>query len=123
MRPGCATAGGAAFGGLIFAAAPGGCSAAGSQTATPALDQIGCRLESKGICEQAMARPVHFASGITTGNQSDVQQNAPATVWEQVPIKAPGGSELDVPQCQVNTQNKTVIYAYAAPSGGLSDRD
>jgi hypothetical protein len=38
------------------------------------------------------------------------------------PIKAPGGSEVDV-QCQVNTQNRTVVYAYAAPSGTVSDSD
>jgi hypothetical protein len=37
-------------------------------------------------------------------------------------VKAPGGSEVDV-QRQVDTQNRTVVYAYAAPSGGVSDRD
>jgi hypothetical protein len=107
---------------VILAAALGGCTPAGSQTATAALDQIGCQFESKKVCEQAMAHPVNFASGITTGNQSYFQQNAPATVWEQVPVKAPRGSEVDV-QCQVNTQNQTVVYAYASPSGTISDRD
>jgi hypothetical protein len=107
---------------LIFAAAMGGCTAAGSQTGAAALDAIGCQFESKKVCEQAMARPVNFPSGITTRNQSYFQQNAPATVWEQVPVKAPGGSEVDV-QCQVDVQNRTVVYAYAAPSGTVSDRD
>jgi len=95
---------------------------AGSQTNTAALDQIGCQFESKKVCEQAMAKPVNYSSGITTGNQSYFQQNGPATVWQQVPIKAPGGSEVDV-QCQVNTQDKTVVYAYAAPSGSVSESD
>ena len=107
---------------LIFAAALGGCTPAGSQTGTAALDQIGCQFESKKVCEQALLHPINFSSGITTSNQSYFQQNAPATVWEQVPVKAPGGSEVDV-QCQVNTQNQTVVYAYASPSGTISDRD
>jgi hypothetical protein len=94
----------------------------GSQTNTAALDQIGCQFESKKVCEQAITKPVNYSSGITTGNQSYFQQNGPATVWQQVPIKAPGGSEVDV-QCQVNTQDKTVVYAYAAPSGAVSDSD
>jgi type IV pilus biogenesis protein CpaD/CtpE len=94
----------------------------GSQTNTVALQDIGCQFESKKVCEQALAKPVNYSSGITTGNQSYFQQNAPATVWEQVPIKAPGGSEVDV-QCQVNTQDKTVVYAYAAPSGTVSESD
>jgi hypothetical protein len=121
MRPVSTRAGQVALA-LIFAAAPGGCTPAGSQTSAAALDQIGCQFEAKKVCEQAMAHPVNFASGITTGNQSYFQQNAPATVWEQVPVKAPGGSEVDV-QCQINTQDKTVVYAYASPSGTVSDRD
>jgi hypothetical protein len=107
---------------MIFAAALGGCTPAGSQTSTAALDAIGCQFESQKVCEQAMAHAVNFSSGITTSNPSYFQQNAPATVWEQVPVKAPGGSEVDV-QCQVNTQNRAVVYAYAAPSGAVSDRD
>ncbi|MBV8138750.1 MAG: hypothetical protein JO121_24455 [Deltaproteobacteria bacterium] len=108
---------------LIFAAAVGGgCTPAGSQTSTGALDAIGCQFEAKKVCEQSSTRPVNFSSGITTSNQSYFQQNAPATVWEQVPIKAPGGSEVDV-QCQVDTQNKVVVYAYATPSGSVSDGD
>ena len=100
-----------------------GCStSSGSQTNAAAIDQIGCQFESKKVCEQALAKPVNYSSGITTGNQSYFQQNGPATVWQQVPIKAPGGSEVDV-QCQVNTQDKTVVYAYAAPSGTVSESD
>jgi hypothetical protein len=121
MRPVSTRAGQVALA-LIFAAAPGGCTPAGSQTSAAALDQIGCQFEAKKVCAQAMAHPVNFASGITTGNQSYFQQNAPATVWEQVPVKAPGGSEVDV-QCQINTQDKTLVYAYASPSGTVSDHD
>ena len=105
---------------LIFAAAMDGCAPPGSQTSTAALDAIGCQFEAKKVCEQALLHPINFSSGITTGNQSYFQQNAPATLWVQVPIKTPGGSEVDV-QCQVNTQNRTVVYAYAAPSGTVSE--
>jgi len=108
----------AAMLGLLSACSTSG----GSQTNTAALSDIGCQFESKKVCEQALAKPVNYSSGITTGNQSYFQQNAPATVWQQVPIKAPGGSEVDV-QCQVDTQNKTVVYAYAAPSGTVSESD
>ena len=87
-----------------------------------AQQQIGCEFDSKKVCEQALSQPVNYSSGITTSNQSYFQQNAPATVWEQVPVKAPGGSEVDV-QCQVNTQNKNVVYAYAKPSGTVSESD
>lgn len=104
--------------GLLNACATSG----GSQTNTAALNDIGCQFESKKVCEQALAKPMNYSSGITTSNQSYFQQNAPATVWSQVPIKAPGGSEVDV-QCQVNTQNKTVVYSYAAPSGTVSESD
>jgi hypothetical protein len=107
---------------LIFAAAVGGCTPAGSQTSSAALDAIGCQFDAKKVCEQAMTHPVKFPSGITTSNQSYFQQNAPATVWGQVPLKAPGGSEVDI-QCQFDTQNRTVVYAYAAPSGTISDSD
>jgi len=98
------------------------CTPAGSQTPAAALAKIGCDFNSKKVCEQAMAHPVSFSSGITTGNQSYFQQNDPATAWEQVPIKAPGGSEIDV-QCQIDTLDKTIIYAYAAPSGSVSESD
>ena len=107
---------------LMMAAALGGCTPPGSQTSTAALDAIGCQFEAKKVCEQALTHPVNFSSGITTSNQSYFQQNAPATVWAQVPVKAPGGSEVDV-QCQVNTQDRAVVYAYAAPSGTVSDSD
>jgi len=55
-----------------------------------------------------MAHPLDSAAGTTTGNQSYFQQNAPATACEQVPVKAPGGSEVDV-QCQIYAQDKTVV--------------
>jgi hypothetical protein len=96
------------------------CTAASSQTA--ALDKIGCQFDAQKVCERALKSPVNYSSGITTSNQSYFQQNDPATAWEQVPIKAPGGSEVDV-QCQVKTENKTVIYAYAVPSGAVSESD
>jgi hypothetical protein len=99
-----------------------GCTPAGSQTGAAALAEIGCNFQSKKVCEQALAHPINYASGIRTSNQSYFQQNQLATAWEQVPVKAPGGSEVDV-QCQVNTQNNTVVYAYATPSGTVSDSD
>jgi hypothetical protein len=110
------------MGAALLSAAFAGCAPTGSQTNSEALDKIGCQFESRKICEDVLAHPVNYASGITTSNQSYFQQNAPATVWEQVPIKAPGGSEVDV-QCQIDTQNKAVIYAYATPSGTVSDSD
>ncbi len=106
----------------LLMAVAAGCAATGPQTAQSALEKIGCDFDARKACEQALAAPVSYASGITTGNQSYFQQNAPATAWEQVPVRAPGGSEVDV-QCQINTQNKTVIYAYAAPSGTVSESD
>ena len=121
MEPAIARSGKVALS-LIFAAALGGRTPAGSQTTTAALDAIGCQFDAKEVCKHALVHPVNFSPGITTSNQSYFQQNAPATAWEQVPIKAPGGSEVDV-QCQVNTQNRTVVYAYAAPSGTVSDSD
>ena len=105
-----------------MAAAMCACAPAGSQTSTDALQQIGCNFDAKKVCEGALSQPVNYSSGITTSNQSYFQQNAPATVWEQVPIKAPGGSEVDV-QCQISTENKKIVYAYAAPSGSVSDSD
>jgi hypothetical protein len=107
---------------VIFAAAVGGWTPAGSQTSTAALDAIGCQFEAKKVCEQALSHPVNFASGITTSDQPYFQPNARATVCEQVPVKAPGGPEVEV-QCQGNTQNTAVVYAYAAPSGTVSDSD
>ena len=74
---------------LMMAAALGGCTPPGSQTSTAALDAIGCQFEAKKVCEQRLAHPVHFSSGITTTNQSHFQQNAPATVWGQVRSKPP----------------------------------
>ncbi len=106
----------------LLSGAIGGCTPAGSQTGAGALEKIGCNFDARKVCEQALSHPVAYSSGITTSNQSYFQQNGPATVWEQVPIKAPGGSEVDV-QCQINTQNKNIVYAYAAPSGTVSESD
>ena len=122
MSPVITRSGQVALSAILAAALGGGCTPAGSQSSTAALAAIGCQFDAKEVCEHALARPVNFSTGITTSNQSYFQQNTPATAWEQVPIKAPGGSEVDV-QCQVNTQNRTVIYAYAAPSGTVSDSD
>ena len=113
MEPAITWSGQAALS-LIFAAALGGCAPPGSQTSSAALDAIGCQFDAKEVCEHALAHPVNFSSGITTSNQSYFQQNAPATAWEQVPIKSPGGSEVDV-QCQVNTQNRTGRWSTHMP--------
>jgi hypothetical protein len=65
---------------------------------------------------------VASSSGITTSNQSYISQNSPMTTWLMAPVRAPGGSEVDV-QCQVNYSKKQIIYAYATPSGTVSDSD
>jgi hypothetical protein len=39
-----------------------------------------------------------------------------------VPLKAPGGSEIDV-NCEVNLAQKKVIYVNPTPSGTVSDSD
>jgi len=104
---------------LVFAAALGGCTPARSEPA-PRRSMRSDAGSKRGEPASGLAHPVNFSSGITTSNQSYFQQNAPATTREQVPVKAPGSSEVDV-QCQVNTRDRTVVYAYAAPSGTVSD--
>ncbi len=84
--------------------------------------ELGCHFDAIKICQQALTQPVQSASGITTSNQSYISQNSLATTWLMAPVKAPGGSEVDV-QCQVNYGKKQVIYAYATPSGKVSDSD
>jgi hypothetical protein len=84
--------------------------------------ELGCHFDSMRVCQQALTQPIASSSGITTSNQSYVSQNGPATTWLMAPVKAPGGSEVDV-QCQVNYSKKQVIYAYATPSGKVSDSD
>jgi hypothetical protein len=84
--------------------------------------ELGCHFDAMKVCQQAATQPMNYASGLTTSNQTYFQQNQPATSWVQAPIRAPGGSEVDV-QCQIKTQNMKVIYAYAVPSGKVSDSD
>jgi hypothetical protein len=84
--------------------------------------ELGCHFDSIKVCQQALTQPVNTAGGITTSNQSYIAQNSPATTWLMAPVKAPGGSEVDV-QCQVNYTKKQVIYAYPTPSGKVSDSD
>jgi hypothetical protein len=84
--------------------------------------ELGCHFDAMKVCQQALTQPIQTAGGITTSNQSYISQNSLATTWLMAPVKAPGGSEVDV-QCQVNYGKKQVIYAYAAPSGTVSDSD
>ncbi len=84
--------------------------------------EIGCDFDSKKVCEQVATQPVSTSGGLTTSNRTYLQQNSLATAWMAAPIKAPGGSEVDV-QCQIRTQDMKVIYAYATPSGKVSDSD
>ena len=110
---------------LIFAAAVGGCTPAGSQTSTAALDAIGCQFESQKVCEQAMAHAVNFSSGITTSNPSYFQQNAPATVWGQVRSKPPAAlkstsSARSIPRTErwsTRTPHRAAPYRTATASG------
>jgi len=113
-------------GAAIFAVAIVGyvsaCSSLSSQGNSAALEKIGCNFDAKKICQSAMTGPTDFNSGIQTSNRSYGEQNSLATEWVQVPMKAPGGSEVDV-QCQINTQDRRVVYAYAVPSGSVSESD
>jgi hypothetical protein len=84
--------------------------------------ELGCHFDAIKVCQQALIQPVQTSSGITTSNQSYISQNSAATTWLMAPVKAPGGSEVDV-QCQVNYTKKQVIYAYPTPSGKVSDSD
>jgi hypothetical protein len=84
--------------------------------------KLGCHFDAMKVCQQALTQPVSTSSGITTSNQIYISQNSAATTWLMAPVKAPGGSEVDV-QCQVNYRKKQVIYAYPTPSGTVSDSD
>jgi len=97
----------------------GACSAAG--TARQNENKIGCHLDSTKICQDSMLHPLNTGTFITS-NESYITQNSLATTWVMVPIKAPGGSEIDV-QCQENYSKKQVIYAYPTASGTVSDSD
>jgi hypothetical protein len=83
--------------------------------------ELGCHFEARKVCEQALTQPVD-TGGLVTSNQSYISQNGPMTQWLMAPVKAPGGSEVDV-NCQVNYSKKQVVYAYATPSGKVSDSD
>jgi hypothetical protein len=107
---------------LGMAAIAASCAPASGGAEEAQLQKIGCNFDAQKVCQQALTRPKEFASGITTSNQSYFQQNSPATDWLQVPIRAPGGSEVDV-QCQVKTETNQVIYSYPTVSGSVSDSD
>jgi hypothetical protein len=83
--------------------------------------ELGCHFDAMKVCQQAMTKPVN-TGGIITSNESYIAQNGPATQWFMAPVKAPGGSEVDV-NCQVKYSQKRIIYAYATPSGTVSDPD
>jgi hypothetical protein len=85
-------------------------------------DKIGCKLDGERICQGALTAPLSTGTGITTSNESYLQQNTPVTTWVMMPLKAPGGSEIDV-NCEVNLAQKKVIYANPTPSGTVSDSD
>jgi hypothetical protein len=104
---------------LLLAIGVAACSAAG--TAQQNDDKIGCHLDATKICQDSMLHPLNTGT-FTTSNESYVTQNSLATTWVMVPIKAPGGSEIDV-QCQENYGKKQVIYAYPTASGTVSDSD
>lgn len=83
--------------------------------------ELGCHFDAMKVCEQAMSQPVN-TGGIITSNESYIAQNGPTTQWFMAPVKAPGGSEVDV-NCQANYSQKRIIYAYATPSGTVSQSD
>ncbi len=101
---------------VIFAA----CSAAGTAKQNDA--KIGCKFDAQKACQGALTAPLTTSTGFTTSNQSYITQNSSTTTWVMVPVKAPGGSEVDV-QCQLNYAKKQVIYAYPTASGTVSDSD
>ncbi len=105
---------------FVLAVILAACSAAGTAKQNDA--KIGCNFDANKVCQGALTRPVSTAQGFTTSNQSYITQNSLATTWVMVPVKAPGGSEVDV-QCQVNYGKKQVIYAYPTASGTVSDSD
>jgi hypothetical protein len=107
---------------IALALAAGACAAASRDTAAAQMQKIGCNFDSTKVCQQAMTHATEFTSGITTKNQSYFQQDSPATDWLQIPVRAPGGSEVDV-QCQIKTENNQVIYAYPTVSGSVSESD
>ncbi|MGC1679225.1 MAG: hypothetical protein WA740_16965 [Candidatus Binataceae bacterium] len=105
---------------LALAITIAACSAADTSKQNDA--KIGCKFDAERVCQNALTAPVSTAQGFTTRNPSYIQDNSLATTWVQVPIKAPGGSEIDV-SCQLKYSTMKVIYAYAVPSGTVSDSD
>ncbi|HUY27937.1 MAG TPA: hypothetical protein VMV27_11000 [Candidatus Binataceae bacterium] len=95
------------------------CSAAGTAAQNEA--KIGCKLDARQVCQSALLHPVDTGSFVTS-NTNYIAENSTATTWMQVPLKAPGGSEIDV-QCEVNYVKKQVIYANPITSGTVSDSD
>lgn len=110
-------------GAFALATVIGGCSATAG-TAQQNDAKIGCKFDGERVCQGALTAPVTLsgAGGLTTTNDSYIQQNTPVTTWVMVPLKAPGGSELDV-NCELNFRQKKVIYANPTPSGTFSDSD
>lgn len=108
-------------GAFALATVIAGCStAAGTPQRNDA--KIGCKFDGERVCQGVLTAPLSTATGITTSNQSYIQQNSPVTTWVMVPLKAPGGSEIDV-NCEVNFAQQKVIYANPTPSGTVSDSD
>lgn len=95
------------------------CSAAGTTQRND--NKIGCNFNANKICQEALTQPVN-TGGFITRNQSYISDNSTTTTWMMAPLKAPGGSEIDV-QCQVDYAKKQVIYAYPTVSGTVSDSD
>jgi hypothetical protein len=114
---------GAAILALVVTSCAGGMSAASNKAA---MEAIGCNFDAQRVCQHALTAPVTMVGGpqggFTTANQSYLTDNSPVTNWTMAAIKAPGGSEIDV-QCQINWRHKKVIYAYAKPSGTVSEKD
>ena len=110
-------------GAFALASVIAGCTAAAG-TSQQQDARIGCKFDGERVCQAALTAPVTMsgAGGLTTTNDSYIQQNTPVTTWVMVPLKAPGGSEIDV-NCELNFRQKKVIYANPTPSGTVSDSD
>jgi len=104
----------------MLAAAIASCGTVGNSKRADAV--IGCDFDAAKACASALLHPVDSRLGITTSNSSYITDNGRATIWLQVPVQAPGGSEIDV-QCQVHYRERKVIYAYPMPSGIVSGKD
>ena len=105
---------------LLVAALLTGC----VQTPTPSqtAGTIGCDIDSKRICEEALRKNVDFGQLNARLSSSYAQQNGTPTQYIIMPIRAPGGSRVDL-SCEINVQNRTVIYATANADGAVSESD